>query len=58
MIVKLKNADVKSFKMLENSYLFAVDKTYVFEDGHLVENANPKNLSITRGQHGEIVSVK
>lgn len=58
LIVKLDKADVKSFKLLEGNYLYAVDKTHVFEDGHIVENVDPGKLKIIRGKHGEIVAVK
>ncbi|WP_345057403.1 DKNYY domain-containing protein [Hymenobacter glaciei] len=58
LIAKLDKADVKSFKLLEGNYLFAVDKHHVFKDGAILENIDSKNLKVERDKHGEIVSVR
>jgi DKNYY family len=57
MILKIYNADCKSFKILEGHYKYAVDKNYFYEKISVIKGFNPKNTKILKDKNKKIVGI-
>jgi hypothetical protein len=57
LIAKLDSANVKTFKVLEGHYKYAVDKNHVFCETSICENLNPSILKIIRNDQNRIVKL-
>ena len=56
--IKMDKADVKTFKIFQGHYQYAVDKNHVFKDNEILENVNPKTARAIADKTGEILSVR
>ena len=58
LAIKMDKADVKTFKIFEGHYQYAVDKSHVYKDSEILENINPGKARVITDKNGEILSIK
>ncbi|MGY3087610.1 hypothetical protein ACVWYF_000636 [Hymenobacter sp. UYAg731] len=58
LCIKMDKADVKTFKIFQGHYQYAVDKKHMFKDGEILENMKPGKARVITDKTGEIISVK
>ena len=55
-IEKLDSADVRTFKIIEGDYSYAMDKNHVFSESSILPGLNPSILKIEKDSTGKIVN--
>ena len=58
LCIKMDKADVKTFKIFQGHYQYAIDKKHVFKDSEILENVTPEKARVITDKTGEILSVK
>ena len=56
-ILKLENADTKTFKVLEGQYKFAMDKKHFYEETEIIENFDPNRTKLYSDKKGKTIKM-
>lgn len=56
-IIKIDEADVKSFKILDGNYKYANDINHFYKDASIIENYSPLTVKYEKDKKGKIIAL-